>query len=65
VTTGTFATSNPKVFAGGDAVLSGKELSVVDAVAQGRDGGRAINQWLASGTSPAAQTASVNGAHNG
>ena len=44
--TGGFSTSNPAVFAGGDAVLSGKELSVVDAVAQGRDAGAAINNFL-------------------
>ncbi|MCW2949059.1 MAG: FAD-dependent pyridine nucleotide-disulfide oxidoreductase [Thermoleophilia bacterium] len=44
--TGPFHTTNPRVFAGGDAVLSGKELSVVDAVAQGRDAARAIDAYL-------------------
>ncbi|MCW2974117.1 MAG: FAD-dependent pyridine nucleotide-disulfide oxidoreductase [Thermoleophilia bacterium] len=44
--TGPFHTSDPRVFAGGDAVLSGKELSVVDAVAQGRDAARAIDAYL-------------------
>lgn len=43
---GPFTTSDPAVFAGGDAVLSGKELSVVDAVAQGRDAAHAIHAWL-------------------
>lgn len=43
---GPFVTSDPTVFAGGDAVLSGKELSVVDAVAQGRDAAHAIHAWL-------------------
>jgi glutamate synthase (NADPH/NADH) small chain len=41
-----FRTSDDAVFAGGDAVLSGKELSVVDAVAQGRDAAHAISAWL-------------------
>jgi glutamate synthase (NADPH/NADH) small chain len=41
-----FRTTTPSVFAGGDAVLSGKELSVVDAVAQGRDAANAISAWL-------------------
>ncbi|MCB0877874.1 MAG: NAD(P)-dependent oxidoreductase [Thermoleophilia bacterium] len=44
--TGPFSTSDPTVFAGGDVVLSGKELSVVDAVAQGRDAAHAINAHL-------------------
>lgn len=44
---GPFHTTDPSVFAGGDAVLSGKELSVVDAVAQGRDAARAIDAYLA------------------
>jgi glutamate synthase (NADPH/NADH) small chain len=44
--TGPFQTSDPMVFAGGDAVLSGKELSVVDAVAQGRDAAREICDYL-------------------
>lgn len=44
--TGPFHTTDPMVFAGGDAVLSGKELSVVDAVAQGRDAARAIDAFL-------------------
>jgi glutamate synthase (NADPH/NADH) small chain len=44
--TGAFHTTDPMVFAGGDAVLSGKELSVVDAVAQGRDAAHAISAWL-------------------
>lgn len=43
---GPYATSDPMVFAGGDAVLSGKELSVVDAVAQGRDAAHAIHAFL-------------------
>jgi len=43
---GPFCTTDPAVFAGGDAVLSGKELSVVDAVAQGRDAARAICMYL-------------------
>jgi dihydropyrimidine dehydrogenase (NAD+) subunit PreT len=41
-----FQTADPSVFAGGDAVLGGKELSVVDAVAQGRDAAGAIHAWL-------------------
>jgi len=41
-----FATSNPKVFAGGDVILTGKELSVVDAVAQGRDAVPEIDKFL-------------------
>jgi glutamate synthase (NADPH/NADH) small chain len=41
-----FQTTDPTVFAGGDNVLSGKELSVVDAVAQGRDAAHAITAWL-------------------
>jgi glutamate synthase (NADPH/NADH) small chain len=41
-----FRTSDERVFAGGDAVLTGKELSVVDAVAQGRDAAHAINAYL-------------------
>ncbi|MEO6866729.1 MAG: NAD(P)-dependent oxidoreductase [Gaiellales bacterium] len=44
--TSPFHTTHPKVFAGGDAVLAGKELSVVDAVAQGRDAARAIDAFL-------------------
>jgi glutamate synthase (NADPH/NADH) small chain len=48
-----FATSHPKVFAGGDAVLTGKELSVVDAVAQGRDAAIAIDLFLAGVLEPA------------
>jgi NADPH-dependent glutamate synthase beta subunit-like oxidoreductase len=44
--TNPFQTTDPQVFAGGDAVLSGKELSVVDAVAQGRDAAHAISAWL-------------------
>lgn len=44
--TGPFHTTDPAVFAGGDNVLSGKELSVVDAVAQGRDAAHAISAWL-------------------
>ncbi|MCW2925440.1 MAG: FAD-dependent pyridine nucleotide-disulfide oxidoreductase [Thermoleophilia bacterium] len=44
--TGAFHTTDPAIFAGGDAVLSGKELSVVDAVAQGRDAARAIGAYL-------------------
>ncbi len=44
--TNPFQTTDPQVFAGGDAVLSGKELSVVDAVAQGRDAAYAISAWL-------------------
>jgi glutamate synthase (NADPH/NADH) small chain len=44
--TGAFQTTDKAVFAGGDAVLSGKELSVVDAVAQGRDAARAIDAVL-------------------
>ncbi len=44
--TGAFTTTDPMVFAGGDAVLSGKELSVVDAVAQGRDAAHAIGAHL-------------------
>lgn len=44
--TGAFHTTDPAVFAGGDAVLGGKELSVVDAVAQGRDAARAIDAYL-------------------
>ncbi len=44
--TNPFQTTDPQVFAGGDAVLSGKELSVVDAVAQGRDAAHAISVWL-------------------
>jgi glutamate synthase (NADPH/NADH) small chain len=47
ITNAGFQTSNPAVFAGGDAVLTGKELSVVDAVAQGRDAALAIDQYLA------------------
>lgn len=47
--TGLFATSNPRVFAGGDATLTGKELSVVDAVAGGRDAAHAIHAALSSG----------------
>ena len=43
---GPFRTQDERVFAGGDAVLSGKELSVVDAVAQGRDAARAIDAYL-------------------
>jgi NADPH-dependent glutamate synthase beta subunit-like oxidoreductase len=43
---GPFHTTDPMVFAGGDAVLGGKELSVVDAVAQGRDAARAIDAFL-------------------
>jgi glutamate synthase (NADPH/NADH) small chain len=43
---GPFHTTDPAIFAGGDAVLSGKELSVVDAVAQGRDAARAIDAYL-------------------
>lgn len=41
-----FATSRAGVFAAGDAVLTGKELSVVDAVAQGRDAATAISLHL-------------------
>ncbi len=44
--TNPFQTTDLQVFAGGDAVLSGKELSVVDAVAQGRDAAHAISAWL-------------------
>ncbi len=44
--TAPFTTTDPAVFAGGDAVLSGKELSVVDAVAQGRDAAHAIHAYL-------------------
>lgn len=44
--TAPFTTTDPAVFAGGDAVLTGKELSVVDAVAQGRDAAHAIHAWL-------------------
>ncbi len=46
-----FMTSRDGVFAGGDNVLSGKELSVVDAVAQGRDAAVSINEWLLQRTS--------------
>lgn len=45
-TLGAFTTSNPRVFVAGDTVLTGKELSVVDAVAQGRDAARAISAAL-------------------
>jgi thioredoxin reductase len=41
-----FRTTVAKVFAGGDTVLTGKELSVVDAVAQGRDAAHAISAYL-------------------
>jgi len=41
-----FRTSDSRVFAGGDAVLAGKELAVVDAVAQGRDAALAIDSFL-------------------
>lgn len=41
-----FRTTDPRVFAGGDTVLTGKELSVVDAVAQGRDAAHAISAYL-------------------
>ena len=41
-----FTTTDPRVFAGGDAVLSGKELSVVDAVANGRDAAKVIDAAL-------------------
>jgi glutamate synthase (NADPH/NADH) small chain len=44
--TAPFRTTDPAVFAGGDAVLSGKELSVVDAVAQGRDAAHEISAYL-------------------
>ncbi|MCW2927533.1 MAG: FAD-dependent pyridine nucleotide-disulfide oxidoreductase [Thermoleophilia bacterium] len=46
VAPGPYRTTDPMVFAGGDAVLSGKELSVVDAVAQGREAARAIDAYL-------------------
>lgn len=46
-----YRTSDPRIFAGGDAVLTGKQLSVVDAVAQGRDAAHAISAYLeAEGT---------------
>jgi dihydropyrimidine dehydrogenase (NAD+) subunit PreT len=45
-----FSTSHASVFAGGDAVLSGKELSVVDAVAQGRDAAESIHAFLSGGS---------------
>ena len=41
----TQATSDPKVFAGGDATISGP-LSVVSAMAAGRRGAEAINRYL-------------------
>jgi glutamate synthase (NADPH/NADH) small chain len=46
---GKFVTSNPQVFAGGDAALTGKELSVVDAVAQGRDAADEMHLALMQG----------------
>ncbi|MCZ4496528.1 MAG: FAD-dependent pyridine nucleotide-disulfide oxidoreductase [Thermoleophilia bacterium] len=46
VVTDRFATSDARVYVGGDAVLTGKELSVVDAVAQGRDAAIAIDRFL-------------------
>ncbi len=39
-------TSVDGIFAGGDSVMSGKELSVVDAVASGRDVAATIDAWL-------------------
>jgi glutamate synthase (NADPH/NADH) small chain len=63
-----FTTSNPRVFAGGDTVLSGKELSVVDAVAQGRDAAVAIDAYLTglAGTGAPLAGAATNGsASNG
>lgn len=41
-----FHTTADGIFAGGDSVLSGKELSVVDAVAQGRDAANEIDSYL-------------------
>lgn len=58
-TTNAFATSHPRVYAAGDTVLTGKELSVVDAVAQGRDAARAIDTALTSGHLAAAAAGSV------
>ncbi|MCW2960916.1 MAG: dihydropyrimidine dehydrogenase, partial [Thermoleophilia bacterium] len=46
VVTDRFATSDARVYVGGDSVLTGKELSVVDAVAQGRDAAIAIDRFL-------------------
>jgi dihydropyrimidine dehydrogenase (NAD+) subunit PreT len=42
----TGSTANPKVFAGGDCVSSGKDLTVVAAVAQGQNAAQAILRHL-------------------
>ena len=56
VTDATGRTSMERVWAGGDCVGTGEDLTVT-AVAQGRDAAENINTLLAAGVSPAAAVA--------